>query len=203
MPAKEQSFLGKLKDQLDGDDEPVIVAKPPTPPPKEESLGDKIGKFFGHEPEKTLEEREAELRQREEELKRREEVLRRQKEAEEHPHLTQIMEGLNLREKTPEPEKKEEGLGAKINAALGGGHAAETEEDHLDKGAPRHILTVWTRFNVYLAIDFVQEHILKKGDQSHESFLEQMKDEQIASVVRKQYKERTGHEFPLKEPKKE
>ncbi|KIY64122.1 hypothetical protein CYLTODRAFT_358955 [Cylindrobasidium torrendii FP15055 ss-10] len=96
------------------------------------------------------------------------------------------MEGLNLREKTPEPEKKEQGLGAKINAALGGGHAAETEEDHLDK-----------------AIDFVQEHILKKGDQSHESFVEQMKDDQIASFVRKQYKERTGHEFPLKEAKKE
>ncbi|KAK0499687.1 hypothetical protein EDD18DRAFT_859453 [Armillaria luteobubalina] len=82
-----------------------------------------------------------------------------------------------LHEELPKPE--EQGLRAKVNAALGGDTQAETDEDHLDK-----------------AIDFVQQHLFQQGTQSHESFWEQMKDEQIANMVRKQYKEKTGHEFP-------
>ena len=49
------------------------------------------------------------------------------------------------------------------------------------------------------AIDLVQQHILKSGDQSHETFLEQMKDEQISDAIRRQYKNLTGHDFPLKD----
>ncbi|KAG8817302.1 hypothetical protein FRC17_011290 [Serendipita sp. 399] len=49
----------------------------------------------------------------------------------------------------------------------GGGAKAEAKEDHLDKG-----------------IDFVQEHILHKGDQKHESAFEQAKDRQIADTIR-------------------
>lgn len=36
------------------------------------------------------------------------------------------------------------------------------------------------------AIDGFQEHVLRKGDQSDESALEQLKDEQIASAIRNQ-----------------
>ncbi len=54
---------------------------------------------------------------------------------------------------------------------------------------------------VSLAIDFVQEHILKKGDQSNESAFEQMTDEQISDTIRAQYKKMTGHDFPSKDKK--
>lgn len=36
------------------------------------------------------------------------------------------------------------------------------------------------------AIDEFQEHVLHKGDQSNESALEQLKDEQIAAAIRSQ-----------------
>ncbi|KAJ3903347.1 hypothetical protein F5879DRAFT_761361, partial [Lentinula edodes] len=52
--------------------------------------------------------------------------------------------------------------------------------------------------HLYTAIDFVQHHILRQGTQSHESILEQMKDEQIALTIRAQYQNLTGREFPLK-----
>ena len=35
-----------------------------------------------------------------------------------------------------------------------------------------------------LAIDFFQEHVLKQGNQSNESALEQAKDSQIAGAIR-------------------
>lgn len=37
-----------------------------------------------------------------------------------------------------------------------------------------------------LAIDGFQEHVLRKGDQSDESAIEQLKDEQIAAAIRNQ-----------------
>ncbi|KAJ3781442.1 hypothetical protein GGU10DRAFT_366729 [Lentinula aff. detonsa] len=77
------------------------------------------------------------------------------------------------------------GISDTIQSALGGGSAAEGKEDDLDK-----------------AIDFVQQHILRQGTQSHESILEQMKDEQIARTIRAQYQKLTGHEFPMKKGKK-
>ncbi|KIK64363.1 hypothetical protein GYMLUDRAFT_220855 [Collybiopsis luxurians FD-317 M1] len=77
------------------------------------------------------------------------------------------------------------GISDKIQSALGGGSKAEESEDDLDK-----------------AIDFVQHHILRQGTQSHETILEQMKDEQIARTIRAQYKSLTGREFPMKKGEK-
>jgi len=37
---------------------------------------------------------------------------------------------------------------------------------------------------VLAAIDFVQEHVLKQGDQKEESTIERLKDEQIADAIR-------------------
>ncbi|KAJ8508179.1 hypothetical protein ONZ45_g9522 [Pleurotus djamor] len=83
-----------------------------------------------------------------------------------------------------QPEPKPQGLGDKINNALGGGAKGEAKEDMLDK-----------------AIDLVQEHVFKKGPQNDESALEQAKDKQIADVIRDQYQNLTGKEFPVKEKK--
>ncbi|KAF9265944.1 hypothetical protein L218DRAFT_859640, partial [Marasmius fiardii PR-910] len=46
------------------------------------------------------------------------------------------------------------------------------------------------------AIDFVQEHILRQGDQHQEGQFEQWKDDRISAAIRSQYKHATGHEFP-------
>ncbi|KAH9476389.1 hypothetical protein JR316_0011964 [Psilocybe cubensis] len=70
-------------------------------------------------------------------------------------------------------------LGA-LNNALGGGAQGEKKE----------------------AIDLVQEHVLKAGDQSNESAIEQAKDAQIASAIRTGYKTVTGKEFPISESQK-
>ncbi|KAJ3531517.1 hypothetical protein NMY22_g8124 [Coprinellus aureogranulatus] len=64
--------------------------------------------------------------------------------------------------KKQEPAKPQ-GLGDKINHALGGGAKGEEEE----------------------AIDLFQEHVLKEGQQHNESALEQLKDNQIESTIRK------------------
>ncbi|KAL5505061.1 hypothetical protein ACEPAH_7724 [Sanghuangporus vaninii] len=72
------------------------------------------------------------------------------------------------------------GLLDKMNNALGGGAKGEKKEDGLDK-----------------ALDWVQEHILKQGPQTNESAVEQAKDEAITDTIRKQFKQATGHEFPV------
>ncbi|KZT28730.1 hypothetical protein NEOLEDRAFT_1128918 [Neolentinus lepideus HHB14362 ss-1] len=64
----------------------------------------------------------------------------------------------------------------------GGGPASEANEDILDK-----------------TIDFFQEHVLRQGDQSNETALEQLKDEQISDGLRRAYKSVTGHELPIKD----
>ena len=51
----------------------------------------------------------------------------------------------------------------------------------------------------FIAIDFVQEHILKQGDQSNESAVEQFKDEQISDAIRSAYRSVTGHDVPVKD----
>jgi len=43
----------------------------------------------------------------------------------------------------------------------------------------------------------VQENVLKQGDQSNESAVEQAKDEQISDFIRDQYKKQTGSDFPV------
>ncbi|KAI0078051.1 hypothetical protein K474DRAFT_1660896, partial [Panus rudis PR-1116 ss-1] len=64
----------------------------------------------------------------------------------------------------------------------GGGVKSEEKEDALDK-----------------TIDFIQAHVLHEGDQTNESALEQMKDEQISDAIRVAYKQVTGHELPVKD----
>lgn len=73
-------------------------------------------------------------------------------------------------------------LSEKVNAMAGGGVTSEANEDKLDK-----------------TIDFIQEHVLHQGDQSDESALEQMKDEQISDAIRLAWRETTGHELPVKD----
>ena len=53
--------------------------------------------------------------------------------------------------------------------------------------------------NILSAVDFVQEHVLKQGDQKNESAWEPAKDEQISDAIRKTYKNATGHEFFVKD----
>ncbi|KAG9086433.1 hypothetical protein FS749_003641 [Ceratobasidium sp. UAMH 11750] len=67
-----------------------------------------------------------------------------------------------------------------VNNMAGGGQSGEAKEDGLDK-----------------AIDYVQEHYMGGGDQSNESALEQAKDEQISDMIRQQYKNTTGKDFPI------
>ena len=50
-----------------------------------------------------------------------------------------------------------------------------------------------------VGVDWVQEHVLKQGDQSNESAAEQAKDEQISYFIRGQYKKQTGSELPVKD----
>ncbi|KAF8061784.1 hypothetical protein FPV67DRAFT_1586909 [Lyophyllum atratum] len=78
-----------------------------------------------------------------------------------------------------EEVKKPETLGDKISGVFGGGRKGEEEEGGLDK-----------------AIDFVQEHVLKGGQQKDESVVEQMKDKQIAAAIKTGFKNVTGKEFP-------
>lgn len=47
------------------------------------------------------------------------------------------------------------------------------------------------------AVDWVQENVLKQGQQSNESAQEQFKDEQISDFIRSQYKNATGKDFPV------
>ncbi|KAH9925014.1 uncharacterized protein BXZ73DRAFT_50122, partial [Epithele typhae] len=69
-----------------------------------------------------------------------------------------------------------------LNNMAGGGAKGEANEDHLDK-----------------TIDWVQEHVLKAGQQKDESAIEQAKDEQISDFIRKGFKGATGHELPVKD----
>ena len=48
-----------------------------------------------------------------------------------------------------------------------------------------------------IAVDLVQEHVFKQGDQSNESAIEQAKDEAISDAIRDQYKKMTGKEFMI------
>lgn len=48
-----------------------------------------------------------------------------------------------------------------------------------------------------IGVDFVQEKFLGQGPQDNESAAEQAKDEQISDMIRKQYKNATGKEFPI------
>lgn len=45
----------------------------------------------------------------------------------------------------------------------------------------------------------MQQYGLGQGDQSNESAFEQAKDEQISDEVRRQYKNMTGSDIPIKD----
>ncbi|KAH8923650.1 hypothetical protein BT69DRAFT_1281268 [Atractiella rhizophila] len=87
-------------------------------------------------------------------------------------------------EKEAKKKAQKAGLFDKLNTMAGGGAKSEANEDALDK-----------------AIDFVQEKFLKGGDQSNESAVEQLKDEEISDMIRSKYKEMTGQDFPVKDKK--
>ncbi|KAJ8495484.1 hypothetical protein ONZ45_g12836 [Pleurotus djamor] len=76
-------------------------------------------------------------------------------------------------------QKKEDGDGVNVmgllNNVMGGGKKGENKE----------------------AVDYVQEHVFKQGDQSNESAVEQAKDEAISDAIRDQYKKMTGKDFPI------
>ncbi|CAL1710165.1 unnamed protein product [Somion occarium] len=88
--------------------------------------------------------------------------------------------GANQKEEKQKVERS--WLKEKFNEMAGGGQASEADEDKLDK-----------------TIDFIQAHILHEGDQSNESALEQLKDEQISDAIRVAYNQVTGREFPAKD----
>ncbi|KAJ6529993.1 hypothetical protein DFH09DRAFT_934412 [Mycena vulgaris] len=71
-----------------------------------------------------------------------------------------------------------------LNNKMGGGASGEKKEAD------------W--MSIDLAVDFVQER-MGGGDQSNESAVEQAKDEQISDAIRRQYKNMTGKEFPIKD----
>ncbi|KAJ7076210.1 hypothetical protein B0H15DRAFT_893549 [Mycena belliarum] len=81
----------------------------------------------------------------------------------------------------PESSSGGGGFMSKINNSMGGGESGEKKEDFLDK-----------------AVDFVQEK-MGGGSQKNESAFEQAKDEQISDAIRRQYKNATGKEFPVKD----
>ncbi|KAI0786923.1 hypothetical protein C8Q75DRAFT_252991 [Abortiporus biennis] len=85
---------------------------------------------------------------------------------------------------TPNKEEKKQvergWLKEKLNEMAGGGAKSELDEDKLDK-----------------TVDFVQQYILHEGDQSNESALEQMKDEQISDAIRMAFQQVSGHELPV------
>lgn len=47
-----------------------------------------------------------------------------------------------------------------------------------------------------------QEKVLKEGDQSNETAVEQAKDEAIAGAIRSKYKDATGSDFPIEDKEK-
>ncbi|KAK0461747.1 uncharacterized protein EV420DRAFT_1477479 [Desarmillaria tabescens] len=215
-PTVKEGFMDRLTDKLTGKDHdvpgPVAAVPPPVPEshglfhnissnlrgqttanvppsptkPEHEHVMEKI-----HDAFKSDEAKAAERRAKEEAERKKQEEAER---ATHHNIFGKIGDALHRDERVPPspeqshsvfdkigahmlheelPKPEEQGLKAKVTAALGGGAQAEAHE----------------------AIDFVQQHILRQGTQSHESFWEQMKDEQIANMIRKQYKEMTGHEF--------
>ncbi len=45
------------------------------------------------------------------------------------------------------------------------------------------------------AVDWVQEHVLKEGQQSNETAAEEAKDEVISDTIRTEFKKVTGKDF--------
>ncbi|KAK4103432.1 hypothetical protein N658DRAFT_390906, partial [Parathielavia hyrcaniae] len=101
--------------------------------------------------------------------------------------LNKLSSGANDNKAAGESQQQNQQSGSsslldKLHGMAGGGPESEKKEDALDKG-----------------IDWVQENILKQGDQSNEDAAEQAKDRFIADQIRKQYKNATGKDMPFGE----
>ncbi|KAF8605687.1 hypothetical protein BDV93DRAFT_490383 [Ceratobasidium sp. AG-I] len=101
--------------------------------------------------------------------------------------LGKLTGGQNAHQQTGQPGQPAQaqtqgggGLMGMFNNVAGGGQQGEAKEDGLDK-----------------AIDYVQQNYMGGGDQSNESAIEQAKDEQISDMIRQQYKNATGKDFPI------
>ncbi|KAF7762258.1 hypothetical protein Agabi119p4_8851 [Agaricus bisporus var. burnettii] len=92
--------------------------------------------------------------------------------------ISDAIHGHEQPEEPPKPQSFAEKFGDKVNSTFGGGSSGEAKEGHLDK-----------------AIDFYQEHVLKQGKQDDESAVEQLKDKQIASVIRHGFESVTGKDL--------
>ncbi|KAG8744937.1 hypothetical protein FRC10_009172 [Ceratobasidium sp. 414] len=84
-------------------------------------------------------------------------------------------------------QQGEGGFMGMVNSMAGGGQAGEAKEGGLATLADLAIV----------AVDWVQQHYMGGGDQSNESALEQAKDEQISDMIRQQFKNATGKDFPI------
>ncbi|KAG6830250.1 hypothetical protein H0H87_008739 [Tephrocybe sp. NHM501043] len=182
VESKKEHILDKVSDVLGGGlHHQQSTPAPPPAQPKEEHLLDKLSSAFGGSHSTPA---PAPAPQKEEHL------LDKLSNAFGHstppPPPAPKHEGLlgKLEEvvghatKSDEPAKPKT-LGDKINNVLGGGSKGEQNEDTLDK-----------------AIDFVQEHVLKEGQQKDETAVEQLKDKQIAEVLRHGFKSATGKDIP-------
>jgi len=101
--------------------------------------------------------------------------------------LGKLTGGQNAHQNTAQPGQTQQsggggggGVMGMLNNLGGGGAQGEAKEDGLDK-----------------AIDYVQQNYMGGGDQSNESAIEQAKDEQISDMIRQQYKNATGKDFPI------
>lgn len=190
-----EGFFDKLKDKFDGDiDKEKVVQHEPKEDKEDEkpSFFDKLtGKDEREKKAVELDRKEAEIRADLEkvkhEKKENQDLLERIKDhldgdgdeeeksakAHDKPSFFDKITGKAEEEERRRKEEEEKNAFKKmqdrINEGLGGGHKAEEKEDFLDK-----------------TIDGFQEHVLHKGDQSHESALEQAKDAQIAAAIRSQ-----------------
>lgn len=206
-----EGFFEKLKDKFDGDIDKEKVKEHEEPKEDDKpSFFDKLtGKDEREKKAVELDRKEAEIRAELEKVKHdnkeNQALLERikdhldgdddeeQKKEHEKPSFFDKITGKAEKEEEERRRREEEEknafkkMGNRINERLGGGHKGEEKEDFLDKSKQRHdILSVECLLTPVTAIDGFQEHVLRKGDQSHESAFEQAKDAQIAAAIRNQ-----------------
>ncbi|KAG8771573.1 hypothetical protein FRC12_003534 [Ceratobasidium sp. 428] len=83
----------------------------------------------------------------------------------------------------------------------GQGQQAQPQQQQRDGGGFMGALNNMADDGLDKGIDYVQQHYMGSGDQSNESALEQAKDQQISDMVRQQYKNMTGKDFPIVDKK--
>lgn len=210
-----EGFFEKLKDKFDGDidKEKVVEHEEPKEDDKPSFFDKLTGKDEREKKAVELDRKEAEIRAELDKVKHdkkeNQDLLERikdhldgdddkeeKKNAKEHdkPSFFDKISGKAAKEEEERRRKEEEEKNAfkkmqnRINEGLGGGHKGEEKEDFLDKSKQSHTLlsSYCCLLTPLIAIDGFQEHVLRKGDQSHESAFEQAKDAQIAAAIRSQ-----------------